>query len=153
MGSASHSPLSTVQDSPSCNASPNTLDGEAFAASPGLAAGWDSVSAAASDTDTVWYPEVIDEFDLSFCDGESMELSGMVSASGLCSGAGSEDCMHEFELPCEGDSADSSYSSSSPMVDDGLWECPHCHEFVVPARRCSYCLSINSDFEEDPFEL
>ena len=69
----------------------------------------------------------------------------VVSASSLASsvGAGGDDAG-EVMLPCASHpSSTYSYTASSSSGED-LWECPHCHHMVVPAYRCSYCLSTNS---------
>ena len=66
-------------------------------------------------------------------------------ASSLVSsvGAGGDDAG-EVMLPCASHpSSTYSYTATSSPAED-LWECPHCHHMVVPAYRCSYCLSTNS---------
>ena len=83
----------------------------------------DVVSSARSPT--VLYPD--------FSDGtDSIDAGDQVSDSAM--------------LPLAAASGESSYSYSASPEDDGLWECPHCHQRVVPAYQCSYCLSLNSDF-------
>ena len=69
-------------------------------------------------------------------DGSACPLASPVGLVGADQG--------EAVLPYASDTPSSYSYTPTPSPDEDLWECPHCHHFVVPAYRRSYCLSTNS---------
>ena len=126
------------------------LAGVAGGAAPALADVVDSDGGSASAT--ILYSDASDDGTMND-GGGTPNLSEPESVACPASTEGLGFAADLSVLPVAGDSLASSYSYSSGCADDDLWECPHCHQFVVPARRCSYCWSVNSDFEQDPFGI